>query len=382
MTTKPRLLETLTQRANRITLKHRVIEEAPIGISIADVTRPDEPLVYINEGFTQLTGYTEEDILGQNCRILQGEETAAEPVAQMRNAIANRTSVCVELRNYRKDGTEFWNQVTLAPIPDDSGVTYYVGFQQDITERKQYEQELKEQRDSLESLNAMVRHDIRNDLQLTLSSLELLGMHVGAEGQDHLQTAIESTEQAIRLTNSAREIADVLLQSGTTRQPIPLAEILTEEIADLRETNSNAEIRIDGTLPQVAVQADEMLPSLFRNILSNAIQHSDNPSPTVVVSASVSTAPEDSQLDGPSVSVRITDDGPGIPPENRDKIFEKGKKGTDSDGTGIGLYLVKRLVEGYDGRIAVESADDELGGATFVVELLLAEEDTPTDWRS
>ncbi|ADJ15270.1 bacterio-opsin activator domain-containing protein [Halalkalicoccus jeotgali] len=124
-------------------LIERAIDEAPIGITIADATREDDPLIYINDAFERLTGYPPEETLGTNCRFLQGERTAAEPVATMREAIEAEEPTSVELRNYRKDGTEFWNKVDIAPIHEDGDVTHFVGFQTDVTARKRAEREVK-----------------------------------------------------------------------------------------------------------------------------------------------------------------------------------------------------------------------------------------------
>ena len=129
-------------RQAELRLKNRVLDEAPVGITIADPTAEDNPLVYVNDRFEELTGYDAEEIIGTNCRFLQGERTREEPVAAMRDAIAEGESVTVELRNYRKDGTEFWNRVTIAPLLDDDGtVERWLGFQEDVTERKEREQE-------------------------------------------------------------------------------------------------------------------------------------------------------------------------------------------------------------------------------------------------
>jgi PAS domain S-box-containing protein len=125
-------------------LKSRAMDEAPIGITITDPDREDNPMIYVNEGFEALTGYSEEEALGRNCRFLQGEATRDEPVAEMRNAIDAAEPVSVDLRNYRKDGTKFWNRVSIAPVRDDAGtVKNYVGFQEDITERKERELDLQ-----------------------------------------------------------------------------------------------------------------------------------------------------------------------------------------------------------------------------------------------
>ena len=134
-------------------LHERVIESAPVGVSVADATAEGFPLIAVNERFEDLTGYDESEVVGRNCRFLQGEDTEAEPVAEMRRALETGEETTIELRNYRKNGTEFWNQVRLAPIEDDDGeVTHYVGFQEDVTERVERETELERQISLTESL--------------------------------------------------------------------------------------------------------------------------------------------------------------------------------------------------------------------------------------
>ena len=133
------------QQARReLELKNRAMDEAPVGILISDPDQPDNPAVYVNDQFTEMTGYPEASVLGRNCRFLQGEATRSEPVGELRAAVDAERPVSVELRNYRRDGTEFWNRVTVAPIENDAGeVTNYVGFQEDVTERKEHELDLK-----------------------------------------------------------------------------------------------------------------------------------------------------------------------------------------------------------------------------------------------
>jgi len=125
--------------------KHRAIEAAPVGITVAAVDGDDNPLVYANERFESLTGYDWPDVEGRDCRFLQGPETEPDPVAELQAAIDEERSTTVELRNYRADGTEFWNRVTVAPIRDgDGAVDHFVGFQEDVTERKRRERDLRE----------------------------------------------------------------------------------------------------------------------------------------------------------------------------------------------------------------------------------------------
>jgi PAS domain S-box-containing protein len=131
--------------------KDRAMDAAPVGITISDPAQEDNPLIYVNDRFTEITGYDEAEVLGSNCRFLQGERTSAESVSEMREAIDAAEPVTVELRNYRKDGTEFWNQVSIAPVRTDDGeLINYVGFQQDVTAEKERELEHERLLDLLE----------------------------------------------------------------------------------------------------------------------------------------------------------------------------------------------------------------------------------------
>lgn len=123
--------------------KERAIDAAPIGLTITDPTQPDNPVIYANPAFEDITGYSTAEIRGRNCRFLQGEGTTAEPIEQLRAAVDAEEPTTVELRNYRNDGTPFWNHVRIAPVANDAGeVTHYVGFQQDVTERTETERQL------------------------------------------------------------------------------------------------------------------------------------------------------------------------------------------------------------------------------------------------
>lgn len=121
-------------------LLYQTLDEAPVGVSIADVTKEDEPLIYVNDTFVNLTGYNREEIIGSNCRFLQGEDTDSEKVSQMREAINNGEQITIRLLNYTKSGMKFWNQIKLCPITNEDGVlTHYLGFQKNITELKDHE---------------------------------------------------------------------------------------------------------------------------------------------------------------------------------------------------------------------------------------------------
>lgn len=130
-------------RRQQLELRNRAINEAPVGITITDPAQEDNPIIFANDQFVEYAGYPREEIMNENHRILQTPETEEEPIAAMREAIDNEEPVTVELRNSRKDGTVWWNRVSIAPIHDDDGsVQHYVGFQEDVTDRKQNEARL------------------------------------------------------------------------------------------------------------------------------------------------------------------------------------------------------------------------------------------------
>jgi len=134
-------------------LKERAMDEAPIGITISDPDQPDNPLIYVNDAFERLTGYPAEAVLGRNCRFLQGRHSNPQAVAELRRAIDAAEPVTVELVNYRRDGEAFWNEVTVAPLRDGDGeVTNYVGFQVDVTRRKEAQLALADERERLDRL--------------------------------------------------------------------------------------------------------------------------------------------------------------------------------------------------------------------------------------
>ncbi|WP_434522141.1 sensor histidine kinase [Halorubrum sp. AS12] len=227
------------------------------------------------------------------------------------------------------------------------------------------EERLKRQRDDLRLLNQVMRHDIRNDLQLVGAYAELLDDHVDEEGEAYLDVIKRNTQSAVSLTTTVRDLAEVMLRDDTEPSRVSLARVLSQQVEEVRSAYSEAVFTVEGSFPEAAVVGDEMLSSVFRNLLRNAVQHNDETPPKVTVSASVEAA------DG-AAEVRIADNGPGIPEDQRDEVFGKGEKGLDSPGAGIGLYLVRSLVEIYGGDVWIE--DNEPKGAVFVVQLPLCEE--------
>ncbi|MBB3332535.1 diguanylate cyclase (GGDEF)-like protein/PAS domain S-box-containing protein [Halomonas campaniensis] len=113
------------------------------GVVICDAQRPDMPIIYVNPAFERITGYSRAQAIGRNCRFLQGENTEPRATLSLREGIANQRDVHIVIRNYRRDGTTFWNDLYISPVRDDTGqVTHYIGVQNDISTQKEYQSQL------------------------------------------------------------------------------------------------------------------------------------------------------------------------------------------------------------------------------------------------
>ncbi|MBK8291542.1 MAG: SpoIIE family protein phosphatase [Flammeovirgaceae bacterium] len=137
------------------------INKSNEGITISSIDQPDSPLIFVNDGFERLTGYTKEDVIGKNCRFLQGKETDHAAVDVLRHAISNKQQTTVELLNYKKDGTPFWNRLSITPLKNESGITtHYVGVQSDITEIRETQKELTEANNILALFKDKINFDL------------------------------------------------------------------------------------------------------------------------------------------------------------------------------------------------------------------------------
>ena len=119
------------------------IDPAAHSLTLSDVRRPDAPLIYINKGFEQMTGYTPAEAIGRNCRFLQGPDTDRATTARIGQAIATGSPLIIDILNYRKDGSAFWNRLSLRPVQSPEGVTtHFIGIQTDITKMRELEERL------------------------------------------------------------------------------------------------------------------------------------------------------------------------------------------------------------------------------------------------
>ncbi|MFB6253149.1 MAG: PAS domain S-box protein, partial [Halobacteriaceae archaeon] len=208
----------ITERKEREQKLHRykrAMDEAPVGITISDPDQEDNPLIYVNDRFEELTGYDEAAIIGRNCRFLQGEQTESEPVARMRESIDATEPVTVELRNYRNDGSMFWNRVKIAPVEDENGtVTNFVGFQENITERKAREKQLKQYKTLVETVgDAMYSVDADGYIEMVNSAMleyleidreTVIGSHISQYmADDDFERVTELIEELVEDHNRA-----------------------------------------------------------------------------------------------------------------------------------------------------------------------------------
>ncbi|MCW2819914.1 MAG: hypothetical protein JWR42_2701, partial [Marmoricola sp.] len=147
----------------------RALAAATAGITVADVRDPRHPLIWVNRAFTDLTGYSAGDVLGRNCRFLQGSQTDPQAVSDMRSAIAEGRELNVLLRNFRQDGTWWWNEVHLSPVFGDLGeTTHYIGVQNDVTARVEAEEKITQMayHDALTGLPNRIRLAERMEVSL------------------------------------------------------------------------------------------------------------------------------------------------------------------------------------------------------------------------
>jgi PAS domain S-box-containing protein len=329
----------------RLSLRDRAMNEAPVGIIVTDASQPDNPIVYANDRFTELTGYAREEVRGENCRFLQGPETRAEPVARMREAIDAAEPVTVELRNYRKNGELFWNQVWISPLRDDDGsVTNYVGFQQEITDRVEYERDLEEQNERLDEFASILSHDLRTPLEVATGRLALAREEYASE---HLDAVANAHDRLAQLIEEVLTVA----HEGTVATDVDAVDLAAavEQSWQTVETGE-ATLRIES---DTTVQADESrLRQLLENLVRNAIDHGGRD-----VTISAGALPGD---DG----FYVADDGGGIPAGESIHAFESGYT-TSKEGIGMGLSIVQRVADAHGW--GVELAESADGGARFEI---------------
>ncbi|MGB7056734.1 MAG: response regulator [Geitlerinemataceae cyanobacterium] len=369
-----RLLELAVESANDIVL---ITDAEPIDL-------PGPRIVYVNQAFTQQTGYTREEVLGKTPRILQGAKTERATLDVLRHALENWQSARVELINYRKDGSEFWVELNIVPIADDKGIfTHWVSVQRDITDRIHAATERehllareRQSRQQAETANrlkdeflSILSHEIRTPLNSILGWATMLRQR--QLDPAITERALETIERNARI--QAQLIDDLLDVSRIIRGKLKL---------DFHEIPLAAVIRAAVETMEPAAQAKEIELVYHFESQTDRVRGDFNRLQQVVwnlVANAVKFTPRQGRVDvrlqriGFYLEMQVSDTGMGIVPEFLPYVFDRFSQAEQStnrsfNGLGLGLAIVRHLVELHGGTVAVHSAGENQG-ATFSVQL-------------
>ena len=328
---------------------------SPMPMCLSDPNRPDHPLVFVNRAFEDLTGYTQEDVLGRNCRFLQGPGTDPAVVAEIRRAIAAKVDVSVELYNYRKDGSGFWNALYLSPVLDDAGnLLHFFAGQLDVTRRREAEAlaQQGQRMDALGSVAAGVAHEFSNMMTIVRGGLEQARANPSTDRQaQQLARAEWGAKQAERLT---QQMLSFSRRQSHDSSLADLGELVCNMDSLMRQVAGIAiTLTADappGPLP-VLVDAGQLELVLF-NLVRNAADAMPGGG-----TLTISTRHMDKNGAGRFAVLQVADTGGGMTPEVVRRAAEPffTMKGPGK-GTGLGLSMVHDFAEQAGGGVEIDSA--------------------------
>jgi PAS domain S-box-containing protein len=334
-----------------------VVEQSYDGIAILQ----DTTIKYANQRCHEILGYDDGELVGTSFLdtvAMKDRKLVRGRYDRRLDPDADTPPPRYEANMITKSGEKRAVEASAAEIEYEGEPADLVTLR-DVTERKALNERLENRTRELEALNRVVRHDIRNDMNVVLGWAQMLEDHVDAEGEDYLRRILETGNHIVELTRIAKEYVDTLSNEADLKlEPIPIRSTLENEITLRQESHPQAEFIPPDEIPEVEVKANQLLGSVFRNLLNNAVQHNDREEPVVEITC---------QTRDNDVLITIADNGPGVPDSEKESIFGKGMKNLDSPGTGIGLYLVQTLIDQYDGRVWIE--DNDPRGAVFKITL-------------
>lgn len=362
-------------------LRNRALDAAQNGIVITDPTLPDHPIVDLNPAFTRLTGYARDDVLGRNCRFLQGPDTDPAVVRRLGEVIAQGRDTNETLLNYRRDGTPFWNNLSLAAVHDASGaLTHFVGVLNDVTERVRLEQELRTALAAAEAGSesktlflAMMSHELRTPLQSIIGYAEfLMEPRSGRLTQQQREDVLAISHGAHRMAALIEQLLELSRMDGgpfvVHHERVELKPIIDQVMQELAPQGAEKGLRLSWDVPARTppVLGDPgYVHEVLSNIAGNAVKFTHSGSIRISV-----------QHRDDEVAIHVRDTGIGIADDQLPHIFAAFHQGHDGlsrryEGAGLGLTIAERLVQQMHGRIAVQS---KIGaGSTFTVWLPAAE---------
>ena len=356
----------LTQNVE-LTARSRVFERAfessLTAMVISDPRLEGNPIVYANPGFERLTGYSSQEVVGRNCRFLQGDETNPATINKIRESIQKGVACHVKILNYRKSGEKFWNELVVTPVKAESGeVTHFVGVQFDMTAQQRYEDRLSRERDVAEAANAAksifvanMSHEIRTPLTTVVGMTELLlDQEVEKSKHDILQLIHQSGRHLVNLVNDILDISKIeagkLESHVMTVSPV---DILNDVAGTMRyranEKGLKFEFLYEGLLPETMRTDPIRLRQILFNLIGNAIKFTEEGS--VTVSALLIDRDKD-----PCLKILVEDTGIGFDNSQVEKLFGQFSQldetpTREKGGTGLGLFISRRLVEHLGGEL-------------------------------
>lgn len=370
------LVRTLARRARdeaRLRLSDLVLANVSNGVTIADATAPDFPLLYVNPAFERITGYDAKHAIGRNARFLHSDDACQEGLDAIRTALAEGIPVTVKLRNIRADGIAFVNQVSLTPVRNAAGaITHWVGVQHDITKEEEshaalsaaYEDVANYSAD-LERFSFVLAHHLQEPArQMRLQAqvlLQRLGDNAAPADREPSERIVEASARLIGLLRDVQTYLAVerLPLDGPPGSP---HQALDTAVDWFRERAPDGVLLLDkDDLPKVGM-SQKRLDDLFEILVENTV-HFHHPERPPHIKVTVESQDK-------FWLFRFADNGIGIEPCFFERIFiplERLRHRSDLTGTGIGLAVARRIVEAARGRIWVES--DGASGSTFLFTL-------------
>lgn len=355
-----------------INLRNRAIEAVDVGVSIADATQVNHPLVYVNQPLCAMTGYTPDELLGRGAKWLQKDDRQQPEHLKIQEAQAKGKPVQVLLKSTRKDGSHYMDELSLSPVHNDAGeLTHYIGINRDVTAKLKAQARLHQAQkfEAIGQLSGGIAHDFNNLLSVITGNLEFLAMDIMDEThRDLLNDAASAAQMGARLTRrlltfaKKSQLDPVVLNANdsvltamellhsTIGETITLSSYLSPDLWKIRADPSE----IENSVVNLAINARDAMPGGgtikvdTKNVsfTENDIENEFGISP------------------GDYVQLSVTDTGSGMTDEVKAHIFEPFFTTKEPDkGTGLGLASTHGFVNQSGGHIHVDS---EVGHGTVI----------------
>ena len=354
---------------DELQLNRRIFRSVTSGICVVSARQPDMPILYVNPAFEAMTGYGFEEIMGDNCRFLQGPERDQPALTLVREAIRDQREITAILRNFRKDGTPFWNELSLSPIRNREGeLTHFVGIQSDVTARVELEVALRESEKlaAVGRLASSIGHEINNPLEAVMNLIYI------AERMDAPPAVKEVLALADRELQRVKHITSQSLRfykQSTSPQAIGCTELL-DPVLDLYQSrfqNSRVrvELRLRSSLSIVCMESE--IRQVLNNMVSNAIDAMHGTGGRLLIRTRETM---EWKSESPGVLITIADTGTGMSQPTMREIYKAFFTTKGIMGTGLGLWISSEIVTRHRGRIRVRSCQ-RAGASGTVFQLYL-----------